>query len=211
MEQTMLGKNEEFNNHVNIRNTDVVYICGKRSCGKSYLLARLLEKYENYILYDGATHQHSGEGFIVRTPEELLNAIKSGTQQIVCQPLKDGQDIFNEFCKIIWEEGNYTLAVEELGNYCDSYSASEFFDIIARVGRNRGIGIIAINQRPARIWNNFIALIDHWCIFSIDLPKDLKFLSEYIGDSRAQSLKNLPKRYFYYKNSEETILCNPLK
>jgi hypothetical protein len=102
------------------------------------------------------------------------------------------------------------LMVEELGNYCDAYSAPENFDILIRIGRNRGIGIIAINQRPRRIWNNMVALIDHWFIFKCDLPKDIEFFEEYIGKQRAESLKSLQKWFFYYKNDEVTQLCNPI-
>lgn len=206
-------KTLEHNNkqpNFKLRSDEVIYICGMRKVGKSYMLEHLAKGFKNYVVYDGATHQHANMGTVVRTEQEFVNQLKAGTQRIVCQPYADSQDLFDKFCKHIWEKGNTVLMVEELGNYCDSYSASSHFDMISRVGRNRGIGIIALNQRPSRIWNNFVALIDHWIIFRTELPRDVSFLAEYIGSQKAESLKNLPKRYFYYKSEEGTILCNPI-
>lgn len=193
-----------------IKSDEVTYICGKRQTGKSYMLEHIAKGFPKYVIYDGATHQHQNMGVVVRKIEEFIAELDKGTPHIVCQPYTDGQEIFDKYCKEIWKRGNMVLMIEELGNYCDSFSASEYFDMITRVGRNRGIGIIALNQRPSRIWNNFVGLIEHWIIFRTELPRDLKFLEEYIGEQRAESLKALPKRYFYYKNEEGTILCNPI-
>jgi hypothetical protein len=212
-EQTFIDKkvNADFDNIVNIQTTEVVYICGKRKVGKSYFLEYLAKRYPAYIVYDGATHQHASMGSVVRTSEELESSLNAGVLKIVCQPFKDGQEVFDKFCKVIWNKGNTTLMVEEIGNYCDGYSTSEYFDMLARVGRNRGIGVVAINQRPKRVWTNFVSLIEHWIIFSSDFPDDIRFLSEYIGVARAENLKALPKRFFYYKNDERVVLCNPIR
>ncbi|MEO0304426.1 MAG: hypothetical protein ABIM64_04120 [candidate division WOR-3 bacterium] len=213
MNQEYIKKNNDDINRITIKSDEIVYICGKRKTGKSYLMEKIGIGYERYIVYDGATHQHSNMGQIVRTPEQLKKAIETGTNKIVCQPWIDNDKIFDSFCKIIWEKGNFLLMIEEIGNYCTSYSAGTYFDMIVRVGRNRGIGIWGINQRPGRIWLNFIGVIDHWFIFSQDLPSSIEFLEEYIGYDKANSLKTLPKRYFYYKNTDtgEVIKCNPIK
>lgn len=205
--------NKVFDDVAVIKSTDVVYICGGRETGKSYFMEKLAQKYTTtVVVYDGATHQHANMGELVRTPEELKEKLKAGSRAVVCQSWKDSQEVFDKFCKVVWDNGNICLMVEEVGNYCDSYSAGEYFDMLTRVGRNRGVGIVAINQRPARIWNNFVALIQHWIIFNTELPNDIKFLGEYIGQPKAEACKNLPDRYFYYKKRKtEAIKCNPIK
>lgn len=208
-EQKTINKdNKKFS--YTIRSDSVVYICGKRQVGKSFCMEKLCQGFQDYIIYDGATHQHGNKGVVVRDLTALRVEWEKGNHKIVFQPFKDNVDLFDDVCAFVWEKGNMAFLIEELGNYCDSFSAPETFDMLVRVGRNKGIGIVAINQRPQRIWNNFVSVIDHWFIFRIELPKDVKFLEEYIGYQRAEALKNLQKRFFFYKNEDGITLCEPL-
>jgi len=204
--------NQNLKDVVNIKSDNCIYICGMRQTGKSYLLEHILLGMPKFVIYDGATHQHGQMGLVVRTPEELDAKLTSGENKIVCQPWKGDEKTFDKFCEIIWKHGNMMFAIEEIGNYMDAFSCPEYADMLIRVGRNRGIGIMGINQRPRRIWNTFIALIDHWFVFRTMLPNDITFLCEYLGSAREQEIKELPKRYFYYMNSDEMkpIKCNPL-
>lgn len=204
------------NNISEIKNTDVLYICGKRGCGKSYLSDKLALSFNRFVLYDFATFQHGNLGKVVNTPLELDKELSSGTKIIIIQPkgyskIKfDKSNLFDEYNEIILKHGNLMYAVEELGEYTNGYTNPPVFDSIVRTGRNFGIGLMCINLRPKRISTNLIALIDHWFIFNIDYQDDIDFLSDYIGDERAEKLKTLPKRYFYYKNEMGVKLCNPI-
>ena len=211
-QRELFTQNNRVQDIMKIKSDDLIYICGMRRTGKSYLLDRLIDQMPRFVIYDGATHQHGSKGVVVRTADELDKAMKNGQLKIVCQPWHDGEKIFDEFCKTIWDNGNCMFAVEEIGNYMDSFSCSENADMLIRVGRNRGIGMIGINQRPARIWLNFIALVDHWFVFRCMLPDDVKFLCQYLGKEREQGIKELEKRYFYYMDSDEMkpIKCNPI-
>lgn len=195
-----------------IKSTDLIYICGMRGQGKSYLMSGIVQQMPRYVIYDGATHQHSDKGTVVRTPQELDTTLTNAELKIVCQPLKDSPEIFDEFCKIIWKHGNLFFFVEEIGNYMNSHTCPPTADMLFRVGRNRGIGMGGLNQRPARIWNNFIALVDHWFVFRNTLPKDVDFLCEYLGEDKENEIKGLQEKYFFYMNSKnmKPIKCNPI-
>lgn len=196
-----------------IKTTAVIYICGQRETGKSYLFGKLGDSMPRLVIYDAATYQHGARGTLVKTAEELdtwLAANSTGTA--VCQPRSGNAETFNEFCGVILKHGNLMLAVEEIGNYMDSFSCPENADVIIRTGRNMGIGLMGINQRPSRIWLNYIALVDHWFIFRTQLQDDATFIGKYIGKEREKTLKELPDRNFYYMDKRMRVTrCNPVK
>lgn len=212
-EKLVEEKNQNLNEVMTLKSTNVMYLCGMRAVGKSTLLSALMDEMPRFVIYDGSTHQHGDKGIVVRNATELDRAMKSGEKRIICQPWQDNEEVFDTFCRVVWENGNCHLAVEEIGNYLDSFKCPVYADMIIRVGRNKGIGMTGINQRPARIWNNFIALTDHWFIFKTTLPRDVKFICEYIGDDKEQILKELPDHYFIYMSAKtmKPIKCNPIK
>ena len=210
--QGTLTQNEDMDT-TTIKSTGTIYICGMRETGKSYLFRVLGKSMPRLAVYDAATYQHGDLGKVVNTPEELDAWLTQNSNGIVvCQPRKGDAKTFDLFCGVCLKHGNLMLAVEEIGNYMDSFSCPENADIIIRTGRNMGIGIMGINQRPARIWLNFIALVEHWFVFRTQLDDDVSFLCKYLGKQREKMIKELPDRNFYYMDKRMRVTrCNPLK
>jgi hypothetical protein len=135
----------------------------------------------------------------------------TGNDNIVFQPISDNVEKFDEFCKKIWDsnEHNFVLMIEEITSYIE-FNLPEYFGRLVRMGRNRGIGIIGISQRPKKLGGTFPALVDDWFIFKFDFPADVDFLKQYIGEENSERIKNLPQYEYLHYDSYNCYWHKPI-
>lgn len=78
-------------------------------------------------------------------------------------------------------------------------------------GREMGFTVLASTQRPAWVSQFCLTESDQYYIFTLTLKDDRKKLAECLGNPEISD-KMLDKHWFFYvKQGEEAILCQPLK
>ena len=94
---------------------------------------------------------------------------------------------------------NYILVLEESHEYTTKHSIlSKWLEWTIRVGRNYGRTYIAVSQRPADLHNSILSNSHHIISFRLTLPRDIRFMREWLGDD-AYKLKTIPKYHYLYK------------
>jgi hypothetical protein len=166
-----------------------------RGSGKSYFAEHLIRSnILPTVIYDGATHEHSNLGEVHTKLDFKLDK-----KNIVYQPLDDTPDDFENFCNYVWKNcSNCVVVIEELANYTTSNYISPYFSRICRIGRHRGMGVIGITQRPARLSLIFMSQCDHLFIFRQRLIRDLDFLSEWSGTRINEKIAALKEYKFLH-------------
>ena len=174
-----------------------ILVVGKTQSGKSYWAKKLLSQYKNRIVYD-IKREYSDYGLIVKTIEELDEAIKSGCNKIVIQPLDLSSEYFDKVCEYIFSKlRNMVFIVDEVHNYISkSYIPMGFKRLVTVAeGKELRIGVISISQRPQNIHNDIISNCKLVVCFKLNLKNDAESISELTG-MRVEDIQNLPYRDF---------------
>jgi DNA helicase HerA-like ATPase len=185
---------------VEIKTTDVILILGQRGTGKSNLVKYLAKRFKRIVVYD-CLHEHSELGAVTHNIEDINNENLELNEKIIFQPYEDSQELFNEFCNRVWKMQNVVCIIEEISNYASNNYLDLNFSKLLRLGRHRGIGLICISQRCALVNKTIPALAEHIISFRQQLPNDLAYLYEFVGQDvyKLPSLENFYFMHYSYK------------
>jgi len=136
---------------------------------------------------------------VVTSPSELIFELKKTRFDVAVQ-FPDAIDGFDWACRAAYAVGNMLLLVEEADFYIKAGSAPQCFSLLVRYGRHRGVEMICISRRPPDLWRNLTANSDQLYCFRSHEPRDIKYLSAYMGKA-AEMLPHLkPFHYLQYDN-----------
>lgn len=186
------------------KTAEISIILGKRGCGKSTLAKELLRKTPfNRVIVVDTLGEHAKGRKVVRTVPELLAAVR-GKQFNLAVQFTDAQDGFVWACKAAYAAQDLMLFCEEVDFYIKANYAPEAFSVLVRYGRHKGVAMMCISRRPPDLWRNLTANADSLYIFQTTEPRDIRYLSEFMG-GEAERLKGLGKlEYLCYRNGETT-------
>jgi ABC-type dipeptide/oligopeptide/nickel transport system ATPase component len=187
--------------NIDIKSSDRVMICGRTGSGKSVLVNRLvLPKMTNYVVYD---YKHEIE---IAGAETFfsLNGFKKkpNCRAVIYRPAAATDEEFDGLCKQVFYRGNNTLVLDEIANHCDAGRIQPHHDLIMRLGRSKGVGIINCTQRPRGIHNNVMSQCEHFFIFDLLQDTDRKKLADFCGPMVME---------YYHISMEEPAICRPVK
>ena len=141
---------------------------------------------------------------VVKTPLELIQAVKRRSFDVAVQFDDEGAG-FDWACRVAYEVGNLTLVCEEVDFYITAAHAPRPFSRLVRYGRHRGVAMVCISRRPPDLWRNLTAQADRIFCFRTIEPRDIKYLSEFMGTDTAARLRDLkPLHFICYHNGEVT-------
>lgn len=146
--------------------------------------------------------EHGGGRRVVRTPLELVSAVKARTFNLAVQ-FSDELEGFDWACRTAYAAGDLMFVVDEVDFYIKAGFAPKPFSKLVRYGRHKGVAMMCISRRPPDLWRNLTANTDNIYSFFMHEPRDLKYLADFMGDENAQKLKTLGKlEYMHYRNGE---------
>ena len=175
---------------LNIKTTDVLTIAGQRGTGKSTLLRMIARAAKKIIVYD-PLFEHGMLG----VPTGNVNDVRQ-LDRVVYQPLKNDEEEFEKFCKAAWEKDNVIVFVDECDEHADLYCLPTYFGRLVRLGRHKGIGVVAITRRIANLNKTVPALSQHIISFRQMLPNDISYLADFMGWKNASQLRDLPDYHY---------------
>ncbi len=112
---------------------------------------------------------------------------------------------------LAWELQNCTLLLDEVLKVCVRGKTPDHVMLIARRGRRRNIRLILTNQRPANTDTDVVSQCNHYFVFRVTYPADVKYISDLIPQFRDYN-NQIPKFGFLYWNTEMAgpRICNPV-
>ena len=162
------------------------------------MIARSAKK---IIVYD-PLFEHSMLGVPTRSVDDVKQL-----DRVVYQPIKNDEEEFERFCKTVWENrDNIIVFVDECDEHADLYHLPTFFGRLVRLGRHKGIGVVAITRRIANLNKTVPALSQIIISFRQMLPNDVGYLADFMGWKNASQLRDLPDyHYLNYDGKTGTI------
>ncbi len=167
---------------IRIRNDDGILILGKRGSGKTTLAKFLYHKLNfprTLILDCVGIWRGLGKNYILVNPQA---------------------DDIDPILKKVMEKGNYFIFIDE----ADRYPYSPMLSEMVNLGRNWGIGYLAIARRTANIHKDFMANANWTFIFQTTQERDIQhIINSY--DVNPEQLIELDKYEFLVIN-DNTVL-----
>lgn len=204
---------------VTIRSNERVAVAGKTGSGKTHLTNELIwSRFRRAIFYDWKwQHYKELNAPVVHTIEDVESAIHDPQiPKFVYAPKRKDRDDFNYLCYLAWEEGNYHLIADELkGVYQDNgwvAGITEYHEMIMTRGRQKGVGMTNVSQRPKGIPLESMSEAEHFFSFRLNLKDDRDRIGQIIGSEHQHKARELKGHSFIYYNveMEEPRVCSPL-
>jgi len=185
---------------ITLKPDDRCFIIGQVGTGKSVLTQFLLKQYldQGYdvTVYDSARdHQKLEEQY----PQQVRRIV----------PALASLEDFEHYAEDIFREGNRILCVEEVEMVCSSSRIGTGFSRICHLGRHRKLGLILTARRIADCHKLPPSQTQHFFIFRMMLPNDVRYLRAFVGDAVDQ-LSTLKDFHFLHWYRGESEICSPV-
>lgn len=177
------------------RQDSVVFVAGRRGSGKSSFLKQYARGFPRVIVWDVNDEYGAALGAVpAYTPSTFVEKVFSGAPVVVYVPKSDSH--FQFFCRAVWSQRDCLVLVDELADVTTVAKAQQWWGLIIRRGRHRGIKVAAGAQRPAEVDKTLIANATRLVSFHLGYERDRQLIGELIVvDPRA--LAALRPLHFY--------------
>jgi hypothetical protein len=175
------------------RNT-VIGCIGLRGSGKSTALQEIVSCRPRLVVIDPLGEHSFGHVADLDEGLDVLGLV-AGREcfAVTIQPGRvDLADAVDAICEECFEIGNLWLAVEEVPQFATASWMPEGLDMLARMGRHRGVSLIYTGQRFAEIPRRLTATTDIFVLFGQREPSDLQALASRVGREVAERVEGLP-------------------
>ena len=194
---------------IEIKSNERVTVVGKTGSGKSYLVKKLITKFDKVLFFDPKFEHGELEGNVTHNLRDTIKLMQQPKFFIIYQPQSITPEIFNCLCKQVYSRGNMVLVMDEVLRLCQ-YRVEEWHDRIIRMGRIRGIGLWHLTQRPTYIDGFVLSEAEHFFLFKMQLETDRKKLKGIIGNT-AELTNDLKEfEFIYYNHLEDGRICPPI-
>jgi ABC-type dipeptide/oligopeptide/nickel transport system ATPase component len=167
----------------------IIGIIGKKGSGKSYLIkTKFLKNVKRYIVID--TLQEYTQGVIfddVSLVHEYLKEHINDSYKIIFRPKNDGDvDMLLSLTVMI---NNYTLIIEEVDFYADTFHINENILYNIKYGRHFSRNLVWISRSPYEINRFLTRQTDVIICFNQTEPRDIEYLNKYSFDKNIKMLE----------------------
>lgn len=129
---------------------------------------------------------------------------------IAFRPKLHGKEVSEFFFRLVFAIGNFYLIVDEMADHCTPQYIGQRHSEILRVGRHQNMGYCGITQRPASVHNTFKGQVTKNFVFRLNLPPDVKYLKDWMGDEM-EIIRTLPDFHYIVWDGENTVLMKPIE
>ena len=105
---------------------------------------------------------------------EVLEVVQSrGKFAVTFQPgYGDLPEVVGHVCEYVFDVRGLMLALEEVPHYCTASSMPDGLEVLARMGRHRGVDLVYTGQRFAELPRRLTATTDYFVLFGQREPGD---------------------------------------
>jgi len=189
---------------------EMVFVAGRTGTGKTYLAKKYLANVEQrvwvldtkgtFIWKEVAEKEQ-------RTIKNLSEIAAKDTKKLIYKPVPEemNDDFYEAFFAAAYRLGNVIVLVDECMSVCDNPHKIPFsYKAILTRGRELGVSVWTLTQRPSGIPQVTMSESTHFFIFDLNMPQDRQKLVDITG---ALELANRPslqpsgnKYSFWYYN-----------
>lgn len=195
---------------IQIKSNERIFVTGKTGCGKSVLVKKLLiPNMHSFVIYDYKNEINIPGAEIFHSISDFKE--KPNRQEIIYRPTVANDEEFDALCRQVFLRGKNVLILDEVADHTTASKIVRHHDLIMRVGRSKGVGIVNCTQRPIGVHNNIISQCEHFFIFALNLEGERKKLAGFCGPKVLEKLPGDFWFWYYHTSMNEPVLCKPLK
>lgn len=194
-----------------IRPNEHVFIAGRTGSGKTWAARKYLAGYENVVALDTKgtlTWPEAGEDLTLVTRLNDIPEVETG--KIIYRP--DWQELedeyYNRFFRWIYQRRNTIVWIDEVMSICPNpFKIPDYYKACLTRGRELGIGVWSLTQRPSGIPQVIMSEATHYLIFNLTMPQDRVKIVEMTG---ATEIMEMPGKYvfwYYHVEAEKARLA----
>lgn len=177
-------------------NNTLEVILGMKGSGKTSLCLNKTRGLDRVLFWDYLREYN--EGYVVSDPEEFIKVLIANHNKkfrIIYRPddSRTIDDHFEIFSRAVYSVPNVTVVIEELDLISGSNEMSDGLKKLINYGRHRGINFIGLSRRAHRIPRDLTANADFIYSFYQQEPRDIKYLSEFMGQTAAERVNTLSR------------------
>jgi len=178
-------------------------VFGIRGCGKTVKVRNLIKDVRRLLVVDTKGYDYF-DGVSFHSLSELKKfwlKVYSSNFRLIYKPPGDNEERIEdiaEICTLCETCENMTLVIEELNLIFDEKRPPTEFNRMIFSGREPGIELIGVAQRPARIGRNITSQAKEFYIFYNREPGDIRFFKQSLGTEAAVAICTL-EQYQYLK------------
>ncbi len=178
-------------------------VLGMRGCGKTVKVRNLIRDIRRLLVVDTKGNDYQ-DGVAFRSLAELKtfwHKVYQGDFRLIYKPQGDDSEIIAdiaEICTLCLACENMTLVVEELNIIYDAQRPPAEFNKMIFAGRDPGIELIGVAQRPFGFGRKLSSQAKEFYVFYNREPDDVRYFKNYLGSEAAEAIRNLEK-YNYVK------------
>lgn len=186
-----------------MREGQLIHEYGRKKTGKTRLAMHKAALRSPRV----AVFDPSGEYDVTIIPangEDLDAAWEAGFTPLIYRA--EGDDVredFSKFARMVWRAGDCVAVINEASELQSSQSVHPELSRLCRMGRHVGIDVITTQHVMRDTYPTLHSIADHLIFFRLTLDKDLKRISEVIGDRAAEEVSRLPNFHYLDWNVPE--------
>ena len=185
----------DMNPNIPVKKNDITLIVGRKGCGKSTLAGSLIKTARRLVVLDPQCEYEIG----VKVNNfhdfaDMVSRYRFSEDFKICyfpQDMTNRKKWFDVICGVVYNAGNLTFVVEELGIFMSATSFPEEFAKLVMTSRHKRISIIGITQRATKIPRDLRSQADRIYTFHQVEPIDLKYISEFMEMENVNRIKSL--------------------
>lgn len=178
-------------------------VLGMRGSGKTVKVRNLIKSVNRILIVDTLCKDYS-DGVIFRSLSDLKKfwlTVYAGDFRLIYRPPGDDDEIIEdiaEICSLCLKCKNLTLVIEELNIIFDRQRPPAEFNKMIFGGRDPGIELIGVAQRPVGFGRKLTSQAQEFYVFCNREPDDVKYFRSNLGSEAAETIRSLEK-YQYLK------------
>jgi hypothetical protein len=199
------------------KSTDLSCILGRRGCGKTYLLRRLISVYPRCIIFDTLHEYTETDGIVVNSYDEFSDFIlkNQSTKNFVLifqfeLDIKNELQLFNECLKLLYFRGSVTIVIEEVQNFSNAsiWGLQPYFKHCLLTGRHRDLSMIFTTQRAGELHKTILSQCSHIFCGQLHEKNDLLYVCSFLNINVEQIQHLEDRKFIYFQPGEETCCIN---
>lgn len=196
-----------------IKPNEHVFIAGRTGSGKTWFARKYLAGYENVVCLDtkGTTvwDEVPAEQQTLITRFADIGSVK--TPKIIYRPDPEemNEDFYDAFFKWVYYRRNTIVWIDEVMSISTPYNIPFHYKACLTRGRELGIGVWSLTQRPTGIPILTMSEAKHFIIFDLNMPNDRARISDITGMPEfavAPSVRHGKYTFWYFDVDKQKVI-----
>jgi DNA helicase HerA-like ATPase len=190
---------------------DCITLVGMRKSGKSHKAREILKNkkvFKRVVIFDPVCDWH--EGTVVNSwagfTKAILELKDASKFTLIFRFSPDDPtrpETLNEALRVLYHLGNLFVVIDEIQLFCTPHYMPPYLENLYFIGRHRGVGVVAITQRPSKLNKSCLSQSEHVFVGQLHENNDIKVVANFLNKTTAEVIAIKRREFIYFSPSQE--------